>query len=242
MSVPEWNWHVGVRLRENQDEVVRLYVEEMMCCRAIGAKFGVCGGTVQNFLKSRGISLKDARIVDWPIAEMIRRYEAGETVEDLGRWLGRSGKVVNKVLLKNGCKMRRRGPKDGPGHKGWKGGRTIDKSGYVLVWNPDHPQANHAGYVREHRLVAEEILGRFLTRDEVVHHKDGDRSNNDPENLQVFDSNADHLRHELTGRVPEWTELGRERLGLPPRQPSSNHSWSESGDPASNGTTDHSTE
>lgn len=51
------------------------------------------------------------------------------------------------------------------------------------------------GYVYEHRLVAEGVLGRLLETREVVHHIDGDKANNDPSNLRVFPSQADHVRH-----------------------------------------------
>jgi len=45
----------------------------------------------------------------------------------------------------------------------------------------------------EHRIVAEQMLGRPLKRGEIVHHIDGNRHNNAPDNLQVM-SQADHLR------------------------------------------------
>ena len=45
----------------------------------------------------------------------------------------------------------------------------------------------------EHRVVAEQMLGRPLQRGEIVHHIDGDRHNNAPTNLEVM-SQADHLR------------------------------------------------
>ncbi len=45
-----------------------------------------------------------------------------------------------------------------------------------------------------HRQVAEQILGRSLKPGEVVHHKDGNRRNNAPENLEVFSSQAEHMR------------------------------------------------
>ena len=44
----------------------------------------------------------------------------------------------------------------------------------------------------EHRVVAEQMLGRPLMPGEVVHHIDRNKRNNAPENLMVFRSQADH--------------------------------------------------
>ena len=46
----------------------------------------------------------------------------------------------------------------------------------------------------EHRIVAEKMLGRPLQEGEVVHHKDGNKRNNAPENLEIFASQAEHAR------------------------------------------------
>ena len=78
----------------------------------------------------------------------------------------------------------------------WRGGRYIDLDGYVLIFKPDHPNARKTGYVLEHRLVMEQQLGRLLERQEVVHHKRG-RADNDPEDLELFSSNGEHLKVEL---------------------------------------------
>jgi hypothetical protein len=94
----------------------------------------------------------------------------------------------------------------------WRGGRTTDVDGYILVKTPGHPHATKAGYVREHRLVMEQELGRYLEPAEVVDHIDGNRGNNDPANLRLFANNRDHLAATLEGRIPNWTEDGRRRI------------------------------
>src|SRR5690349_8170107 len=60
----------------------------------------------------------------------------------------------------------------------WKGGRMIDRDGYVLIKRRDHPNANNSGYIREHRLVMEAVLGRYLRRDELVHHINANKQDN----------------------------------------------------------------
>lgn len=45
----------------------------------------------------------------------------------------------------------------------------------------------------EHRVVAERMLGRPLAHDEIVHHIDGDKHNNSPNNLIVM-TQAEHIR------------------------------------------------
>lgn len=73
------------------------------------------------------------------------------------------------------------------GPKNWKGGRNKHVSGYIKAIAKGHPLADKNGYVLEHRLVMEEIIGRKLLAQERVHHKNGVRDDNRPENLELWD-------------------------------------------------------
>lgn len=76
----------------------------------------------------------------------------------------------------------------------WRGGPTnykhkekVTQNGYVFVLKEGHPRANkHTNRVREHILVMESMLGREMMPDEQVHHINANRSDNRPENLELW--------------------------------------------------------
>jgi hypothetical protein len=134
------------------------------------------------------------------------------TQEDAAKRLGASKSCVGRTCARLGLTTQRTGPRSGALHPDWKGGRKM-VGRYLYVWTgKEHPMATKAGYVSEHRLAMSRKIGRYLSPEEVVHHIDGNPLNNAIENLELFASNAEHLRHELTGRTPNHSPEGVERM------------------------------
>lgn len=93
-----------------------------------------------------------------------------------------------KDIVPSACSLscaRRRQWLDGK-YGNYKGGRISDSNGYIRVLMKGHHRQNNAGYVLEHILVMENILGRRLSSAENVHHINGDRKDNNPKNLELW--------------------------------------------------------
>lgn len=64
--------------------------------------------------------------------------------------------------------------------------RHKDRKGYISLICSFHPRARSNGYVYEHILIMERMLGRLLLPGENVHHMNGVRDDNRPENLELW--------------------------------------------------------
>jgi len=78
----------------------------------------------------------------------------------------------------------------------WKGGKAKEGRGYVYFYVPEHPNAIHGRYILEHRLVIEKSLGRYLDKKEIIHHKNGIKTDNRLCNLELM-SPSEHVIHHL---------------------------------------------
>lgn len=73
----------------------------------------------------------------------------------------------------------------------------VEINGYLYIYKPTHPNSIKSGYVAEHRLVAEEKIGRFLKNNEVVHHINEKKHDNSPDNLQVITASEHNKLHAI---------------------------------------------
>ena len=98
-----------------------------------------------------------------------------------------------KTYCSRSCYCKSQSAKVGPASPNWKGGRRVHK-GYVLIYCPDHPRPTMRFYVKEHRLVMEKHLGRYLKPEEVVHHNNNIKTDNRIENLTLFENHSVHMK------------------------------------------------
>lgn len=97
----------------------------------------------------------------------------------------------------------------GENNSRWKGGRSVYKGYVFLAGYKDHPNCGKSGKIAEHVLVMSEMLNRPLVAGENVHHKNGNRSDNRPNNLELWVS-----RQPVGQRPEDLVTYAREILAL----------------------------
>lgn len=144
----------------------------------------------------------------------------GYLSKEIAEAVGKTPKAVQKFFRRyNFPSLHNIETRQGYEQKNWNGGIKMMK-GYIYKRAKGHPNGTkHGNYVALHRLVMEEKLGRYLSKEEVVDHIDGDITNNEPSNLRVFSSNSEHLKETLSGRCPNWSDEGRASLDAARRKP-----------------------
>ena len=125
-------------------------------------------------------------------------FESGSTIAEIVAKAGTNRESVRKYLLKRYTPKQKRAivlrnfkqprGKDSPN---WQGGRELTNAGYIRLW------ISRTERVMEHRKLMEQHLGRKLARTEVVHHINGNNTDNRLANLQLTTFSEDIRRHNL---------------------------------------------
>lgn len=126
------------------------------------------------------------------------RCECGKEIVARGVSL-RFGKIKSC-----GCSRLGKPQKRGPDSPHWGGGRKLRADGYISIYKPGHPHSDTNGFVLEHKFVMSEIIGRPLTKKETVHHINGVKIDNRPENLELWAST--HHKGQRVSDLVTWAK------------------------------------
>lgn len=157
-------------------QFIELYVNQKKSGVDVARFFGIGRTTVSRYLKEWGIRERT-------LSEVLAEHPRGPWTEE----------------RKSAAAARLRG-RTGPLARSWKGGKSWeDRKGYRRV--------HHNGrYILEHRYVMEKELKRQLLAGEDVHHINGDRADNRPENLVVLPRAQHQKLHGDRRRINKLTD------------------------------------
>ena len=171
----------------------------------VGKEFGVSKKLILNHMKELGIKrapsnkakgIKHARKIE-------RLSSQGFSGVQIARELGTSPETVYQIAKREGIEI----------IDNFHKGHITTWSGYRMIRKPEHPFSDSKGYVREHRLVMEDYLGRYLEEDECIHHIDGNKSNNSIENLELM-LIEEHVKLHHTGKEGRGQDLRPRKKAL----------------------------
>lgn len=166
------------------------YITRGLTMKQIGDEINTSAATI----------LSNLRRFHIPIREASEYTKGKQRPAEVRKKIGQSqkGKRVSEESKRKLSETRKKLHLQSPN---WKGGKRTGRTDeYIQIYKPDHPHCTKEGYIMEHRLVMEEKLGRYLTENEEVHHKNGTRNDNVPDNLELMESKAAHMRHHMSER------------------------------------------
>jgi hypothetical protein len=159
---------------------------EVRQCKSCGSEFKVRPSDPKKFCKKQCVNtyLRGDKIHNWVEPSLRPCKHCG------GMFDGYKGWQKSKKFCSKACALEGRRANGGPRSLP-TGSVSQYADGYRYVKTERH------NWIPEHRLIAEREIGRKIRRHELVHHKNGNRSDNRPENLQILSiSQHMNIHHE----------------------------------------------
>ncbi len=156
-------------IKPDREVIEKLYIDEKKSMADISKVLGISTGSVFNCMKEYGIKSRPQNV------GMKGKHHTEEVRHIISKT--HKGKVLSdetRHRISESHKIK------GIGHKKER------TDGYVSLYYPEHPYSNQDGYIMEHRYIMEQHIGRYIKDDEVVHHKNKNRSDNRLENLELM--------------------------------------------------------
>jgi hypothetical protein len=193
-DIPSWTDPKPRRLKFDGEAAERVIADYQagMSWPEMKEKYGCADYAMRECVRRAGIKLRDhggqrRRISDEEELEIVAALKSGLKQVAVASKFGCNQSVVSRIAIKHGVSDGKKA--SGDKHGSWKGGISKNGEGYLIerVYSDDpyFAMATRSGYVPQHRLVMAKSLGRILHSYESVHHKDGDRTNNSLDNLQL---------------------------------------------------------
>lgn len=194
-------------LSDNKTEIIARYIAGEISVTQIGIKYHTTYKTVRKTLLDWGVDIRGRvsrnellRDRVWLCNQYINENLSIAEIAKMA--CSTHGNVYSalkssNVILRKPDEAKRAAAYKIRGNKSanWKGGRKLTTGGYVQRYAPNHPGASDKKrYVMEHRLIMEQHLGRYLTPQEIVHHKNGIKHDNRIENLELASDRGTHTR------------------------------------------------
>lgn len=162
-------------------EIISDYVAGLTVA-AIGAKYNIPQRTVHSWLTKSGVRMRPRGVSKGHSFSEDRNAKLSKTLK------GRAISDDQKKRISESHKCHFNGL-NGYGHV------KQHNKGYMLAYCPEHPNAHRDGYVMLHTVIMERELGRYLTRNEVVHHQNHNRKDNRIENLILMEKHDHESMH-----------------------------------------------
>lgn len=198
----------------DRETINQLYHIDNLKMNDVAQRLGVCKDTIRRNMRLLGIPPKTPNVYrkgqDTRIIAMLSQarelyYNKEHSFGEVYRELGISFYALKRLFTENNLQLRnsseaiklayrkypQMGFKTGNMHPRYNGYRTYEtKTGYVRVYKPSHHRSGINGYVFEHILVWEDTHKIPLPEGWTVHHLNGIKNDNRPENLAGMSSRA----------------------------------------------------